>query len=37
MVIIGRDGRIQKIYHGYSADRLGEIVNDINWALMPPG
>ena len=33
MVIIGRDGHIQKVWHGYSEDRLDEIVADINAAL----
>jgi thiol-disulfide isomerase/thioredoxin len=36
MVIIGRDGRVRKVYRGYSADQLPQIVDDINWALMPP-
>jgi thiol-disulfide isomerase/thioredoxin len=35
MVIIGRDGRIQKVYHGYSEDSLDAIVADINQALAP--
>ena len=36
MVIIGRDGRIVKVWHGYAEDRLGEIVDDINQALAAP-
>lgn len=36
MVIIGRDGRIVKIWHGYAEDRLGAIVADINQALAEP-
>jgi hypothetical protein len=36
MVIIGRDGLVRKIYRGYSADKVPEIVDDINWAPMPP-
>ena len=36
MVIIGRDGRIQKVHHGYSEDSLDEIVGDINEALARP-
>ncbi len=35
MVIIGRDGRIQKVWTGYSEDSLGEIAADINKALRP--
>ncbi len=36
MVIIGRDGRIVKVWHGYAEDRLDEIVADINQALADP-
>ena len=35
MVIIGRDGRIIKVYEGYAESQLGEIVVDINKALAP--
>lgn len=35
MVIIGRDGRIQRVYTGYSEDKLDAIVADINKALKP--
>ena len=35
MVIIGRDGRIIKVYEGYSESKLNEIVADINQALAP--
>jgi len=35
MVIIGRDGRIIRVYEGYSASELKEIVADINQALAP--
>jgi thiol-disulfide isomerase/thioredoxin len=33
MVIIGRDGRIVAVHHGYDESRLGAIVADINQAL----
>jgi thiol-disulfide isomerase/thioredoxin len=33
MVIVGRDGRIVRLYHGYSKDSLDGIVADINRAL----
>jgi peroxiredoxin len=36
MVIIGRDGRIVRVYKGYSEKRLDDIVADINQALAPP-
>ena len=36
MVIIGRDGRILRVYHGYAQERLEAIVADINTALAPP-
>jgi thiol-disulfide isomerase/thioredoxin len=36
MVIIGRDGRILRVWHGYAEDRLGAIADDINQALAPP-
>ena len=36
MIIIGRNGRIQSVYHGYSEDSLDEIVANINQALAPP-
>lgn len=35
MVIIGRDGRIIKVYEGYTESKLGEIAADINKALTP--
>jgi len=35
MVIIGRDGRIIKVYEGYSESKLHEVVADINQALAP--
>jgi thiol-disulfide isomerase/thioredoxin len=35
MVIIGRDGRILRVYHGYSEEKLDTIVADINTALKP--
>lgn len=35
MVIIGRDGRILNVYHGYSEKSLDAIVADINKALTP--
>jgi hypothetical protein len=35
-VIIGRDGRILRVWHGYSEDSLGAIAADINLALAPP-
>lgn len=35
MVIIGRDGRILKVYRGYSEKSLDAIVADINLALAP--
>jgi thiol-disulfide isomerase/thioredoxin len=35
MLIIGRDGRIQKVWTGYSEDSLEEIAADINVALRP--
>ena len=35
MVIIGRDGRIVKVWHGYAEEQLGAIVHDINLALAP--
>ena len=35
MVIIGRDGRILRVYSGYSESKLDEIVADINLALAP--
>lgn len=35
MVIIGRDGRILRVYTGYSEEKLDEIVADINTALTP--
>ncbi len=36
MVIIGRDGRIIKVYEGYAESELDAIVADINQALAPP-
>lgn len=36
MVIIGRDGRIVKVSHGYSEDSLPAICDDINRALAAP-
>jgi transposase len=36
MVIIGRDGRILKIYRGYDESQLDSIVADINRALADP-
>lgn len=36
MVIIGRDGRIVRVWHGYTQERLKEIVADINRALADP-
>jgi thiol-disulfide isomerase/thioredoxin len=36
MVIIGRDGHIQRVWHGYSPDKLDEIIADINKALAAP-
>jgi thiol-disulfide isomerase/thioredoxin len=36
MVIIGRDGKIQSVYRGYSESSLDEIVADINRALAGP-
>lgn len=36
MVIIGRDGRIQRVYRGYSDSSLDAIVADINHALKLP-
>ena len=35
MLIIGRDGRILRVYRGYSEEKLDTIVADINAALMP--
>ena len=35
MLIIGRDGRILRVYDGYSEDKLDAIVADINQALQP--
>ena len=35
MLIIGRDGRILRVYHGYSEEKLDTIVADINTALKP--
>ena len=35
MVILGRDGRILKVYRGYSEKNLDAIVADINLALAP--
>jgi thiol-disulfide isomerase/thioredoxin len=35
MVIVGRDGRIVRVYKGYSEAQLGDIVADINRALAP--
>ena len=35
MLIIGRDGRIVKVYRGYSEKKLDDIVADINRALQP--
>ena len=35
MAIIGRDGRILKVYRGYSEKSLDAIVADINKALAP--
>ena len=36
MVIIGRDGRILRVYRGYSEDSLDAIIADINKALTTP-
>ncbi len=36
MVIVGRDGRIVRVYRGYSEDSLKAIVADINLALASP-
>jgi thiol-disulfide isomerase/thioredoxin len=36
MVIIGRDGKIQSLYRGYSESSLDQIVADINRALAGP-
>ena len=36
MVIIGRDGRIVKVWHGYSEDSLPAICDDLNRALAAP-
>jgi len=36
MVIIGRDGRILRVYRGYAESSLDEIVADINRALQAP-
>jgi thiol-disulfide isomerase/thioredoxin len=36
MVIIGRDGKIQSLYRGYSESSLDQIVADINSALAAP-
>jgi thiol-disulfide isomerase/thioredoxin len=33
MVIIGRDGRVLAVHHGYDESRLDEVVADINAAL----
>ena len=35
MLIIGRDGRILRVYHGYAEEKLDAIVADINAALKP--
>jgi thiol-disulfide isomerase/thioredoxin len=35
MVIVGRDGRILRVYRGYSEEKLDDIVADINKALAP--
>jgi len=38
MLIIGRDGRVLRVYHGYDERKLDAIVADINRALKPlPG
>lgn len=36
MVIIGRDGHIVRVWHGYSADALPAICDDLNRALAAP-
>jgi len=36
MVIIGRDGRVRRIWHGYAPEELDAIVADINAALAAP-
>jgi thiol-disulfide isomerase/thioredoxin len=36
MVIIGRDGKIQSLYRGYSESSLEQIVADINLAMAAP-
>ena len=35
MLIIGRDGRILRVYDGYSEEKLDDIVADINTVLKP--
>lgn len=35
MLIVGRDGRILRVYDGYSEEKLDAIVMDINQALKP--
>ncbi len=36
MVIIGRDGKVMRVYRGYSEDSLDDIIADINTALLQP-